>query len=164
MPLSTRTPRRARTSYVARVGDDPDDPVEIMRRAWRRGERPVARPDLFELAAGVGSFERNKREDVAGIEQALSLTGDFDLAPTEGPTGFFSDAKGRAIRRFQERNGLRPDGQVRPGGPTVRTLEKQLASTAPTRDVSTGRERGRRAKLLAAGAGGKVRPKSPPCP
>ena len=128
-------------SYVPRIGDDPNDPVEIMRRDWRRGEGPVVRPDLFDLDAGVGSYERNKRLDVAGMELALAHTGDYDLDPTEGPTGHFSDEKGRAIRRFQERNSLRPDGQIRPGGPTVRTLEKQLVSTAPTRDVSTGRER-----------------------
>ena len=142
MPMTTRGPRRERSGPFTRFGENPDGPIEVMRRAWRRGERPVARPALFDLAAGIGANERNKREDVVGIEQALSLTGDYDLALTEGPTGYMSNAKGRAIMAFQERNGLRVDGQILPGGPTVRALEKQLVRTAPTRAVSPARERG----------------------
>lgn len=141
MPMTTRQARRERTDPFERVGEDPDHPVAVMRRAWRRGARPVARPGLFELTAGIGTNERNGRDDVAKIEQALSLTGDYDLARTEGPTGHFSDAKARAIMTFQRRNNLRVDGQIRPGGPTVRALRKQLVSTSPTRDVSPAGEK-----------------------
>jgi hypothetical protein len=137
MPLTTRKPRSEWIDHVPRVGDDPNDPVEVMRDAWRRGDGPGVEPGLFDLGAGVGSDERNRRRDVARMEVALAHTGDHDIDRTQGPTGFFGNEHARSIRRFQERNGLRSDGLIRPGGPTMRRLRNQLVSADPTRDTGT---------------------------
>lgn len=86
----------------------------------------LADRDYFELGAPIGRDHPNRREDLIKVETILGNTGDYDLRQTDGPTGFWSPLKDQAIKGFQQRNGLKVDGLLKPGGPTI-TAMKGLA-------------------------------------
>lgn len=127
-PLSDVLFERFRTVF-----DPHTEPGDIF------GERP------FELAAPVGREGENRRFDVARIESFLARTGFLDLAPTEGPTGYFGTRLEDAIRRFQTARGLAVDGTVDPGGPTLSALAQALANAEGTgaQDTNGGTEQAR---------------------
>lgn len=81
---------------------------------------------LLALGAPVGIEGRNRREDVARLELLLGLAGAHDLDATDGPTGFFGQRLDQSIRRFQNRNGLKVDGVVRPRSETISRLAQML--------------------------------------
>lgn len=121
-----------RDDLRAPVADNPDAAVERLRAAWRDGELDATDPDdLFELDNSVGPRGRNGKLDVAKVETLLAAADAFDLEPTDGPTGNFSNRRADAIRDFQRVNGLRVDGLIEPGGETVEAL--RLASTGHNR-------------------------------
>lgn len=103
----------------------PSEPVfDGFRTAWKLGASLV---DLFgeapvRIGRPVGQGAPNRRADVARVETFLDRAGDLDLAETEGPTGYFSTALDQGIRRFQKENGLKVDGLINPGGPTITAL------------------------------------------
>ena len=118
----------------AEPADGCDRMFEAFRAAWRRGN-PVS--DLFGaeplgLAGTVGPRGANRRADVAKVETFLARTGHYDLARTEGPTGYYGSALGRAIERFQAERGLAVDGAVGPDGETVRTLACEIGAADAT--------------------------------
>jgi len=83
--------------------------------------------DPFSLNGPVGMTGANRRGDVARIENLLGRTGHLDVDRTDGLTGFFGDRVAQAVAKFQKDNGLTPDGEVRPGGETIRTLKGLIA-------------------------------------
>ena len=52
----------------------------------------------------------------------LEKSGDMDLGPSEGPTGYVGQRLLDALAAFQRRNGLNETGMVRPGDATHRAL------------------------------------------
>ena len=83
------------------------------------GEAPPGDPfDLLHLGAAVGPGAANRRRDVAKLGVLPAASGHPAMAAkeTHGP------ALDSALRAFQRRNGLAPDGRAAPGGPTLRTL------------------------------------------
>ena len=82
----------------------------------------------FAIRDSVGMSGRNNRRDVAKIESLLGRAGAFDLAGTDGATGYAGLRLDEAIRRFQKRHGLKVDGRINPGGETIATLGAVLAA------------------------------------
>lgn len=80
--------------------------------------------DFFTLGAPVGPDQPNRREDVIKIETILGNTGHHDLARTDGPLGFWGERSEQAVKSWQGENGLKVDGLLKPGGPTITSLKK----------------------------------------
>lgn len=77
-----------------------------------------------KLKSSVGDAGQNRRRDVAKTEQLLGKAGAFDLKATGGPTGYWGTRTSDATKTFQEQNNLKVDGQINPGGETIRALSK----------------------------------------
>ncbi|MEW5994122.1 MAG: peptidoglycan-binding domain-containing protein [Candidatus Zixiibacteriota bacterium] len=73
----------------------------------------------------VGPGQPNRREDVIKVETILGNTGDHDLMKTQGPVGFWGEPQEKSVRAFQQKNGLKVDGLLNPGGPTISSLRNQ---------------------------------------
>ncbi|SDG55367.1 peptidoglycan-binding domain-containing protein [Roseospirillum parvum] len=85
--------------------------------------------DWFELDAPVGATpasQRNQRQDTLKLEVGLANTGHLDFSRTKGPTSYWGQKEDKALRAFQQDNGLKVDGLANPGGPTVKTLENKI--------------------------------------
>ena len=93
------------------VDDEPDTEIADI-------ENPA------ELASSVGDSGQNSRRDVAKTEQLLGQAGTLDLKKTDGPTGYWGSRTSDATKAFQKQNGLKVDGQINPGGETIRALGK----------------------------------------
>ncbi len=93
----------------------------------------------FDLDDWVGPQHPSGRADVAKIEGILANSGDYSLERMQGPTGYWGLALDDGIRKYQKRNGLKVDGALRPGGPTIRHMQGEYADlldghTPPTPD------------------------------
>ncbi len=82
----------------------------------------------FDLDDWVGPQHPSGRGDVAKIEGILANSGDYSLERTQGPTGYWGLALDDGIRKYQKRNGLKVDGALRPGGPTIRHMADAFGS------------------------------------
>ncbi|WNK00135.1 peptidoglycan-binding domain-containing protein [Thalassospiraceae bacterium LMO-JJ14] len=80
--------------------------------------------DASKLSRPVGEQGKNDRRDVAKVETMLGRSGALDLKKTDGPTGYWGERTREATRAFQKQNRLKVDGQINPGGETIRTLAK----------------------------------------
>lgn len=77
-------------------------------------------------------------DDVLKTKSALRLTGDYKV-PDWGLTNWPDQPMHDGLKAFQEREGLDPDGWMRPGGPTERTLNAALFERSDdSRDGSAG--------------------------
>ncbi len=100
----------------------------------------------FSLTHGIGPGERNGRHDLAGFGRRLERAGGLDPWPPHAwPMAAFPEAHtsdgympgfGGALRSFQIRAGLDPDGVARPGGPTERALKATLDPARRGRPVT----------------------------
>ena len=119
-----RNPLELRDDLKHDEDDDEKDPF------GRIMPKPAPDPEIedlrepHKLSAPVGEQGRNNRRDVAKTEKLLGHTGDLDLKQTKGPTGYWGMRTQDATRKFQKRHGLKVDGQINPGGETIRTLAK----------------------------------------
>jgi peptidoglycan hydrolase-like protein with peptidoglycan-binding domain len=68
----------------------------------------------------------NRREDVRTIQRSLGALGLMPEDPFDDPRGFIDEPTDKALRSFQESNGLRVDGWAGPGGETERALRDGL--------------------------------------
>ncbi|SDH66461.1 peptidoglycan-binding domain-containing protein [Roseospirillum parvum] len=85
--------------------------------------------EWFDLDGPVGATpasQRNQRQDTLKLEVGLANAGHLDFSKTKGPTGYWGQKEDKALRAFQQDNGLKVDGLANPGGPTVKTLEKRV--------------------------------------
>ncbi|MBI2240140.1 MAG: hypothetical protein HYU59_04965 [Magnetospirillum gryphiswaldense] len=80
--------------------------------------------DFFTLGAPVGPDQPNRREDVIRVETILGNTGHHDLSRTDGPVGYWGQRQEQAVRDWQSQNGLKVDGLLKPGGPTITSLKQ----------------------------------------
>lgn len=76
------------------------------------------------LKSSVGDAGQNRRRDVAKTEQLLGDAETLDLKKTDGPTGYWGTRTSDATKTFQKQNNLKVDGQINPGGETIRALGK----------------------------------------
>lgn len=137
----------ARDPFGRVAADDPDDTFDFS--------------DPFHPAAAVGSRGRNAPNDVANLEGLLRLAGDMDLAPTDGPTGYFGARLDDATRAFQRRKGLAVDGAVHPGGETLRALAHHLQAMGRNGDTVLAHLTPEEARYLhAVTDGGTVNPRT----
>ncbi|MBF0167103.1 MAG: peptidoglycan-binding protein [Alphaproteobacteria bacterium] len=84
----------------------------------------------FSLDAPVGPHPApNRRPDVLRVETLLGKAGDYDITRTDGPTGWWGSRAEGAVRTYQKRKGLKVDGLLNPGGPTIASLEGDLADS-----------------------------------
>lgn len=83
---------------------------------------------LFRIEAPVGDDLESRPDDVARVKAGLVATGDLDDEETAGPPGLLEGGTIDAIKRFQERRGLRADGWLRPGGETEGELDEEVRS------------------------------------
>ena len=65
----------------------------------------------------VGPLGLNKTKDVSKVQSALVSEGDLDEQ-----TGYIGTKTVDATKAFQDKKGLKVDGQINPGGPTERAL------------------------------------------
>jgi hypothetical protein len=101
-----------------------------------RSERPIwSTPpylpdsdDWFALEDWVGADRPSRRDDVAKIEALLAASGDLSFERTQGPTGYWGLTQDAALRRYQKRHGLVPDGALRPGGPTITDMGERYGA------------------------------------
>ena len=124
--------RLGQGAYVVKPDPDPigtpDPRFDEFIKAERRGD---GLSDLFganplTIKGPVGPFGPNRRADVGKVETFLSRTGNHDLIPTDGPTGYYGTRLEDAINAFQNTNGLKVDGLLNPGGKTIKTLANKL--------------------------------------
>jgi len=124
------------TPPAARPGLQPAarDPFGRVRTSDGSQENLKSIADLANIKKPVGIDLDNNADDVARLEMLLDQTGDMDLKPSEGPTGYFGQRLLEAITRFQKRMGLPPTGMVRPGDQTHRALLAKTTEQIDTLD------------------------------
>ena len=126
--------KRYRPDHMGRLGQgdwvDDDEPNPFGRvRDTVYDDRPETK-GLSTITNSVGMEGRNDRTDVAVAETLLHENGVLDTNQTKGPTGYFGMRADQAIRKFQKDQGLKVDGLMLPGGPTITAL--QAGNKAPT--------------------------------
>ncbi|MBI3506296.1 MAG: peptidoglycan-binding protein, partial [Proteobacteria bacterium] len=107
------SPKNLLTSYMPRGPSSEDDTGS---GGW------------FDLEDWVGPQHPSKRGDVAKLEGILANAGDYSLERTQGPTGYWGLALDDGIRKYQKRNGLKTDGILRPGGPTIEHMRENFGA------------------------------------
>jgi len=118
---------RRRRDPFGRLPEDEDEPLAEVRKRWASGEHFRNNATLFELGDSVGEHGANHRLDFAKVQLALHNEGRFDLGRSGGPTGYFSPPLAEAIRGRQLDAGLAVDGDVLPGGETIKSLKTRAA-------------------------------------
>ena len=101
---------------------------------------------IYSLAHGIGTGERNDKDDLAGFGRGIERATRLDpWLPHAWPMAAFPEAHtsdgympgfGGALRGFQIDAGLYPDGVARPGGPTERALAAALDPDRGGRSIS----------------------------
>lgn len=112
--------------------DDQDPRFPAFQQAWKQGAglNDLFGPDPFELHGTVApSGGDNHRPDVAKVQTLLGKAGYVDIRDG-GPNGYASDMLDSAIRDFQKDQGLKVDGVLKPGGPTITALGGLLGGSA----------------------------------
>ena len=72
--------------------------------------------DWFDLSGPMGLRVGADRADAIRLEALLANAGDLDLSERGGPTGYWGLAQDKALRGYQQRNGLAVDGWAAPDG------------------------------------------------
>jgi hypothetical protein len=111
-------------SYVEKTEAMPEPGWETARTDWMNGAPlgEIFGDKLFDLQAGVGADQPNRRGDVFKLQALLHRGGFLDSAATEGPTGYWGGRDDYALRNFQKENGLSIDGFAAPDGETMGTI------------------------------------------
>jgi hypothetical protein len=118
--------------------------------------------DWFKLDGDVGLGRANKRADLVKVESLLANSGDLDLSDIGGPTGYGLYTVEDGVKKYQRRNGLDVDGWMRPGGPTISKLEKQLGGLLGGYPAPTPAQVDLHHRLRAQGKGGLLNVELPP--
>ncbi len=81
----------------------------------------------LNLSGPVGNALANEPRDLRAVSKALGELGRFNFDRTSEPPPTITKQLDDAIQDFQRSNGLSVDGNVNPGGETVRTLAATVA-------------------------------------
>nr|BDD47279.1 hypothetical protein 3 [bacterium] len=136
------SPTEGMTKSMTKGMNGRRDPFGRIASSDGSQERLKAIADLSNIVSTIGEDGENAPEDVARVEMMLEATGDMDLRPSEGPTGYFGQRLLEAISQFQKRMGLTPTGFVRPGDSTHRALVAKSADRNGRPDASFDGEPG----------------------
>lgn len=82
---------------------------------------------MLSLKSPIGTNYRVDANDLMDTKRALSDLGYYDVPPHRGIDDWTDDATFNGIKRFQQDNGLKVDGFMRPGGPTEGAINQNLA-------------------------------------
>lgn len=118
--------------------------------------------DWFKLDGDVGLGRANKRADLVKVESLLANSGDLDLSDIGGPTGYGLYTVEDGVKKYQRRNGLDVDGWMRPGGPTISKMEKQLGGLLGGYPAPTPAQVDLHHRLRAQGKDGLLNVELPP--
>ena len=94
------------------------------RRASRRLGRGDAKWRRFSLSDDVRFDKPNNRHDAFKVESLLGYGGYMDLEKSGGPLGLATGRLEKPIKEFQAKNGLKIDGLLKPGGPTITKMKE----------------------------------------
>ncbi len=114
------------------MDEDADPRFPAFQQAWKQGAGvgDLFGPEPFKLQGTVSpSGGDNTRADVAKVQTLLGKAGYLDLGQ-DGPSGYANPNTDKAIRDFQQDNGLQVDGVLKPGGPTIAKLGGLLGGRA----------------------------------
>lgn len=81
----------------------------------------------FSLTGPLGTNYRVEPNDIVNTKRALAALGYYSVPPERGIDDWTDSPMFDGIRRFQKANGLKVDGFMRPGGPTERAINQQVA-------------------------------------
>ncbi|MCH7937820.1 MAG: hypothetical protein IH994_12145 [Proteobacteria bacterium] len=107
-------------SYNPFESFDPFGPLDEERRK----RRPVSLPLTAPVGPAGLAETRNRAGDVGRVEGALGRAG---ILGRERRRPVFDTRLETGVRDFQRRKGLRVDGLLNPGGPTIKALGRVLA-------------------------------------
>jgi hypothetical protein len=84
--------------------------------------------ELLNLRSPVGKGQENDPSDVEALDDRLRKVGAYSPPPeyADNPQRYATEPMIGSLERYQERNGLKVDGVVKPGGPTERTINNHL--------------------------------------
>ena len=91
-------------------------------------------PAPLDLARDLGRGKLNHRGDVMDVADALDQAGVYDKGRFGNPP-LADEHLFKAIERFQDGQGLKVDGLMKPGGPTVTRLNAVLGRRAHVADA-----------------------------
>lgn len=95
----------------------------------------------FSLKDPVGTNWRLNTGDLKNTKRALSQLGYYKAPPERGIDDWADTQMFDGIRSFQKDNGLKVDAFMRPGGPTEKTINTQLAAArSPAPDAKPDKE------------------------
>ena len=93
---------------------------------------PLSTAPFAGIGSTLGRSYNIEPQDVLRTKDVLRQTGDYDAASHGGIDGTPDRALFSGIERFQQRNGLKVDGLMRPGGETETALKSASSpATAP---------------------------------
>jgi len=78
---------------------------------------------MLNLKSPIGTNYRVDPNDLMDTKRALGDLGYYDVPPHRGIDDWTDDATFDGIKKFQQDNGLKVDGFMRPGGPTEQKSE-----------------------------------------
>jgi putative peptidoglycan binding protein len=88
--------------------------------------------NLFSVGKTISQNANTDPNDVLNTKNALAQTGDYQV-PDYGITDIPDMGMIDGLKKFQQKNGLKVDGVMKPGGPT----ENKISETLAGQDVST---------------------------
>ena len=92
--------------------------------------------DVLGVRREVGSGRRNDARDVIAVKRALHDAGLYTMPCPAAPSPYFDSNLSLAIRIYQDRQGLKSDGVIRPGDLAAKGLV-DAAQTARCRALAT---------------------------
>ena len=105
---SKGVPQGPRSERTRRILEGADDDPALSR------EGPYL-DDVPDVCREVGSGRRNDARDVIAVKRALQNAGFYQMPCPAAPSPFFDSGLSLAIRIYQDRQGLKSDGVIRPG-------------------------------------------------
>ncbi len=88
--------------------------------------------NLFSVGKTISQSSNTDPNDVLNTKNALAQTGDYQM-PGYGITDIPDMGMIDGLKRFQQKNGLKVDGIMKPGGPT----ESKIGETLANQGIST---------------------------
>ena len=87
--------------------------------------------NLFDVGSTVSSSTNINPDDVVKTKSALNAVGNYEI-PSFGITGIPDNQMLSGLKSFQQENGLKVDGIMKPSGPTAAMLGQTLAKRGIT--------------------------------
>ncbi len=105
---------------------------KVGKQTQRNGVNVPAKPQATKTRSAFGLFgefgkrRTNQPRDIAAVERALAWTGNLPRNQSKTEGGRKENDLFDAVKRVQQKTGLKVDGWMRPYGETERELDRQL--------------------------------------